>query len=386
MKSDEIIYLDYAAATPLDERVFEAMKPYFSEVFYNPSAAYQPAREVKQTIEEVRSKVAHIIGAKPGEIVFTAGATESINLAFKGVLDNDTHVVTTAIEHQAILGSIKGYSSSIVPVNRKGLIDLKDLERLVQPQTKLISVGLVNNELGIIQPLRLVSQLVQRIRHKRFEEGNETPIYLHTDASQAAGLLDLHVARLGVDLMTLGGGKIYGPKQSGILFVQSSVGLLPTMTGGGQERGLRSGTESVVNIIGFAEALSLADKKKKTEVKRLQDLRAHFITLLTESFSDDIVIITDQKQSAAHILSIAWPGVDAERVLYALESKGVLVATGSACAANKGTRSHVLEAIGLEAETIDGSLRLSFGRESNEERIAQAVKIITEVVKKEQTR
>ncbi len=381
----EIIYLDYAAATPLDKRVFAAMQPYFGELFYNPSAAYQPAREVKHAVEDARAKTARHLGAKPGEIVFTAGATESINLAFNGVLDDKSHVLVSSIEHQAVLETAKLFHNTVIPVDEKGKLNFESLEISLRPDTKLISVSLVNNELGVTQQLKRIAKIVGQERQKRLEDGNLTPLYLHTDASQATGLFDLHVARLGVDLMTLGSGKFYGPKQTGILFIHTGVKLQPLIMGGGQEQGLRSGTENVPNIIGFSEALAIADQKRKTEFLRLSQLKAEFIRILREAFPA-MMVLGDQKQSAAHIVAVAWPKLDAERALFGLEARGVLVATGSACAANKGTRSHVLQAIGLRPEEADGSLRFSFGKYTNKDEIIRAAKIITEVVTKEQAR
>ncbi|MEK7621039.1 MAG: cysteine desulfurase family protein [Patescibacteria group bacterium] len=378
--SNQQIYLDYAAATPLDSKVLAAMKPYLTELFYNPSAPYQPARSVRNNIEDARSAVARIVGAKPTEIIFTAGASESINLA----LGLKGHVVTTAIEHAAVLGAAKNHGTdcTIVQVNERGRVDPADIKNAIRPTTVIVSVGFVNNEVGIVQSLKEISKVIKQERLVRKNNKNECPIYLHTDASQAAGVLDLHNARLGVDLMTLNGAKIYGPKQSGILYADTSVSLAPIVHGGGQERGLRSGTENVAGIIGFAAALEIAESKRKTEVSRLQDLRRQFLDILLESF-DDIMIIGDQKHHAPHILTAAWPGLDAERVLFALEAKNILVATGSACAANKDTRSHVLGALGLDENTIDGSLRFSFGRQTTSQQVERAAKIIVEVIKQE---
>lgn len=374
----KIIYLDYAATTPLDERVLAAMQPYFSEKFYNPSAAYQPAREVRQDIEAARSNIAQILGAKPTEVIFTAGATESINLAFS----IGGHVVTSSIEHHAVLKMAAQFDHSTIGVSEEGRINPGELQSAIRDDTKLVSIILVNNEIGTIQSLRHVAQLIENIRDKRIKDGNKTPLFLHTDASQAAGILDLNVARLGVDMMTLNGGKIYGPKQTGILYARSCVDLQPIIRGGGQERGLRSGTENVSGIIGLTRALQIADKTRKTETDRLSSLRQQLVDLLQSAFAD-ILVIGDPKHHAPHILSVAWPGLDAERALFQLETKNILVALGSACAANKDARSHVLTALGLAPDIIDGTLRFSFGRQTTSELVAKAGKIIVEVVKQE---
>lgn len=373
------IYLDYAAATPLDKKVLASMEPYFSDVFYNPSAPYQPAREVRNDIEKARHEIAQIIGGRSSEIIFTAGASESINLAFTV----DGHVVTTQTEHLAVLESAKNHPQghTIVTVAKDGMVSIDELAKAVEQNTKLISISVVNNEIGTIQDVKAISQFVQTVREERQKENNPHPIYLHVDASQAAGIVDLHVSRLGVDMMTLNGGKVYGPKQMGALYVHSSIPLQPLIQGGGQERGLRSGTENVAGIVGFAKALAIAESQRKEEFKRLQNLKDQMRETLQTAFED--IEILSPKHSAPHILSIAWPGVDAERVLFALEAEGVLVATGSACAANKDTRSHVLTALGLPEQIIDGSLRLSFGRQTTSEQVERAAKIIVMVVNKE---
>ncbi len=376
--SKKTIYLDYAAATPLDPIVLEAMQPYQNEIFYNPSAPYQPARKVRSDIEEARGTVARILGAKPTEVIFTAGATESINLAFT----TGGHVVTSAIEHTAVIETAKQYDNTIVGVDKNGLINLDELEKSIRDDTKLISIGLINNEIGVIQSLNEIAKIIEGVRSARQKNNNPTPIYLHTDASQAAGILDMNVARLGVDMLTINGGKMYGPKQMAVLYVNSKVKLQSIIHGGGQESGLRSGTENVAGIIGFAAAFSIAEKKRKSEVERLRDLRSQMIGALQAEFTD-VMILGHNKHQAPHILSVAWEKLDAERVLFALENENILVATGSACAANKDTRSHVLLSLGLKPSIIDGSLRLSFGRITTTKEIAQAVKIISMTVKKE---
>lgn len=380
--ANKTIYLDYAAATPLDSNILAAMQPYLTDVFYNPSAPYQPAREVRNSIEDTRGSVARAIGAKPTEVIFTAGATESINLAF----NIGGHVVTTKTEHAAVLQAAKLHNNStFVSANKKGRVDPQDIKKSITPQTTLVSVGMVNNETGTVQDIKAIAKVIFDERQNRVKNNNSTHIYLHTDASQAVGILDINVARLGIDMMTLNGAKIYGPKQTGILYLDSSIDLKPIIAGGGQERGLRSGTENVANIIGLGMAIEIAERKRKTEVERLQKIRGQMIDILQGSFNG-LIMIGDQKHHAPHILTVAWPGLDAERILFALEAQNVLVATGSACAANKDTRSHVLMAMGLEPDTIDGSLRFSFGRQTTTHDIDTAARIIVETIKQERDR
>jgi len=379
---DEILYLDHAAATPMDERVLRAMQPYFSELFFNPSSPYASALQVRRDYEAAKQVIASRIGAKGDELVMTAGATESINLAFSSV---GGHVVTAAIEHHAVLAAAKRYDHSIVESDERGLVTAATIKDALRTDTRLVSIALANNELGTVQPLREIAAVIQVEREKRRADGNTTPLYLHTDASQGAGQLDVHVARLGVDLLTLNAGKVYGPKQVGLLWASSHVGLNPQIVGGGQERGLRSGTENVAGVIGFAKAMELADDHRKYESERLRKLRDDLQAKLTNAF-DDAVVSGSQKRRLPSHLHISFPGLDAERLVFALEMRGVMVATGSACAANKGTRSHVLTAIQLPPDVADGSLRLTLGHLSTEESIAKAGDIIVEEITRERQR
>ena len=379
------IYLDYAAATPLEPRVFDAMKPYLYEQFYNPSSAYQPARDVRRDFEEARGRLAKVIGAKPDEIIMTAGATESVNIAFQGALSAGGHVVTSAIEHQAVIASAKQYDHTFVQAAAKGVVLAEAIKAALTDKTRLVSIAIANSEIGTVQSLRDIAQVINAERKHRLLRGVKTPLYFHSDASQAAGLLELHVARLGLDMLTLNAAKCYGPKQVGLLWAASHVRLQPLIHGGGQERGIRSGTENVAGTIGFAKALEIAEHKRKAEVVRLSQLRDSLQKTLTEAFPD-CEISGHQKHRLPGHLHIAWPGLDAERALFGLEMKGVLVATGSACAANKGTRSHVLTAIGLSPELADGSLRFSLGRHTDEAAIQTAAQAIIEVVGKELAR
>ena len=342
MKSS-IIYLDHAAATPLDERVLAAMQPYFSEMFYNPSAPYAPAVEVKHAYNEAKHRLAVCLGGQASELVVTAGATESINLM------------------------------------------INSIEAAIRPDTQLVTIAIANHELGTIQPLRDIAEVIRAERRRRFEAGEPTPIYLHTDASQGAGQIDINVARLGVDALTLNAGKIYGPKQVGLLWCNRMIRLQPLVRGGGQERGLRSGTENVAGTIGFAVALELAQQHRNSENKRLRQLRDQLQNQLAEAFPWAIVS-GDQKRRLASHLHISFPGIDAERLVFMLERKGVLMATGSACAANSGTRSHVLEAIGLAPEAADGSLRLTLGRLSDAETCTAAAREIIAAINTEKAR
>lgn len=374
-----MIYLDNAAATPVDKRVLRAMEPYFSDRFYNPSAAYLAARQVRADLEEARHQLAQIIGARPAEVIITAGATESDNLALHGVY---SHIVTTAIEHPAVLNLARLRGGSILSVDDRGLLNIDRLRRAITDDTTLVSVGYVNSEIGVVQDIQAIADIVRAVRDDRRARQLDRPIYFHTDASQAAGFFDLNVARLGVDLMTLNAGKCYGPKQVGLLYVRAGVRLQPLIRGGGQEMGLRSGTENVTGTIGFAKALTIAEKTRKSEFKRLDVYRNELIKYLTTELPD-IKINGSSKRSSPAILNFSVPGLDGERAVFALDEKGVLVSTGSACAANKGLRSHVLTAIGLPDELADGSLRLSMGRFTTDSDIAAVKPILVSTIREQ---
>ena len=377
-----MIYLDHAAATPMDSKVLAAMQPYFTDDFYNPSAPYAPAIVVRRAYEAAKDTLARTIGAKGDEIVMTAGATESVNLAFYSI---GGHIVTANVEHHAVLEAAKQLDYTMVPADERGMVAAASVKAAIRPDTRLVSIALANNELGTIQPLRDIAEIVRKERESRLANGDHTPIYLHSDASQGVGQLDVNVARLGVDLLTLNAAKVYGPKQVGLLWSASHVELKPQVRGGGQERGIRSGTENVAGAVGFAKAMELASEHRKYESDRLAKLRDILQKKLVDAFPQ-AVLSGHQKHRLAGHLHISFPNLDAERVLFSLESRGVLVATGSACAANKGTRSHVLTAIGLAPEVADGSLRMTLGHLSNDENIAKAAEIIIEEVSREYTR
>ncbi len=382
MDNNSVIYLDHAAATPIDKRVLTAMMPYYSSWFFNPSSPYAQAVSVRRDYDQAKQTIASLIGAKPGEIIITAGATESINLAFNCVFG---HVVVPSIEHPAVLESAKRHSYTLVPVDKGGRVNVSDIKKSIKPNTQLVSVALANNEVGTIQPISEIAAVVKSERQARQRKGDTTPIYFHCDASQGAGQIDINIARLGVDMLTLNAGKMYGPKQVGLLWIATHVKPSPIIVGGGQELGLRSGTENVAGVIGFAKALELASAHREYESKRLAALRDGMQADLIRTFHD-LVVTGDNRHRLSGHLHVSFPGIDGERLVYILENKNVLVSTGSACAANKGNRSHVLTAMGVSSELADGSIRITLGRLSNEKNIKKATKIIIDQVKKEYQR
>lgn len=377
------IYLDHAAATPMDSLVLEAMKPYFSELFYNPSSPYAPAVQVKRDYREAKARIARELGVMGDELVMTAGATESVNLGLSAV--GSGKIAVGAIEHASVLETAKYLKGIIIPVDSKGYVTAEAVRRVITSDIVLISVGLVNNELGIIQPIDEIMKVVIEERERRYASGETSPLYVHCDASQGLSLLDIKPKRMGIDLLTLSAAKIYGPKQVGLLWVRPGVKVLPRIAGGGQEGGLRSGTENVAGVVGFATAIELVARRRSNEIKRIRKLRDEMQQTLERELPD-IIISSDKKRGLVNFLHISFPGIDAERLIFLLEARGVMVATGSACAANKGTQSHVLTAIGMSDEAIRGSLRISLGRLSTEEDCRKATRMIIEAVRIERER
>ena len=384
-----MIYLDFAAATPVHPKVLEAMLPYFSENFYNPSAPYLPAKHLRGEYEMKKAALAQTIGAKSPDLVITAGATESINLAFT-VLENypDAEALILSTEHASVWESARHFAKTVgeIAVDSTGLIDLKDLVAKITDQAVLISVAIANNELGTIQPLSEIAEIIRRTREKRLSSGNLTPLYLHSDASQAASLLDLSVARLGVDLLTLNSAKVYGPKGIGALYISRGVKLSPISYGGGQEMGLRSGTENVPLLMGFAEASVRAKSHVSASRKKYEKYNQLFRQILLEKSLITPKILGNKKHQLANFCPICFDGLDAERLIFKLEDRGILLSTGAACAASKGQKSHVLSAIGLTDSEITGSLRVTFGELNTEEQIREAATVIAEIANQEAKR
>ena len=422
-----MIYLDHAAATPVSAKVFAAMKPYFADEFFNPSAAYLPAKKVAAEYETAKGVIAHAIGAKAHDLVMTAGATEANNLAFsvlgtRPVLSSaglkisgtsyagqprepspsetnlsvssgiyvpeisnqdmlqKVQVLYLTTEHDSIRKVAERYGGEAISVDKNGRILMKDLKAKVTDDVVLISVALVNNELGVIQPLSEIAAYIREVRLDRLSRGVKTPLYLHSDASQALNLLNVNVARLGVDLLTLNAAKIYGPKGVGCLYVSHEVKLNPLFVGGGQEGGLRSGTENVPGVIGFSKAVEETCAHLNGNRKKYAKWRQ---ILLAELQGYELI---NKKHTLDNFVVLCYNGIDAERLVFLLEEKGVYVSTGAACAASKGQKSHVLAAIGLSDSEIAGSLRLTLGETNDEEQIHEVARLINEAVETERRR
>ena len=390
-----MIYLDHAAATPVSEKVLNAITPFLTTDFFNPSSPYLPATKVRAAYETAKNQIANFIGAKGNDLVITSGATEANALAFTSVNSvirarvqsaqkslKNPQILVLETEHASVLENAKKYNYATVKVDQTGLIDLNDLKNKLTEETVLLSISLANNELGTIQPLAEIAEIVREERLNRLQKGITTPLLLHSDASQGLALMEINVARLGVDLLTLNAAKVGGPKGVGALYVTHGIKLEPYINGGGQERGLRSGTENVAGVVGFATALEIIkghqSAARKKYLKFVENLKSELKNCKIEP-----LYLGNPKHRLANFLPLSFPGLDAERLIFKLEERAVYLSTGAACSASKGEPSHVLKAIGLTDEEIKGSLRISLGVLNNEENIKQAGKIICEVVNQE---
>ena len=380
--SSNFSYFDYAAATPVDPLVLQAMEPFWSTQFYNPSSLYLASRSVRQALDSARSNIAYWLGARPAEIIFTAGATEANNLAIKGIQAqySDAAIAISSIEHEAVRVPARHFSQVIeLPVDQYGHVILEQLSVRITDATVLVSIMYANNEIGTVQHMSAIRSVLDEIRAARAKRGIELPLYLHTDASQAANYLDLHVDKLGVELMTLNAAKTYGPKQSGALYIQSGVMLESIIEGGGQEQGLRSGTEDIVSAVGLAAALELAQTKRKAEQERMHHMRGRLITQLKELHSE-VQIHSHRTHTLPNIVSFSIAGLDAERVVMALDELGILCATGAACSAASDEPSHVLLALGYNHLIARATVRLSMGRFTTEADVDRCIAALKQVI------
>ena len=379
VESGNAVYLDHAASTPIDSTVLAAMLPFFGAEFGNPSSLHASGRRANRAIARARQGVARVVSAEPDEIVFTGSGTESDNLAILGgARGAGDHVVISAIEHKAVIESARrlkreGFTVSIVPVDRDGLVSVERCLALVTPRTVLVSIMYANNEIGTVEPIK---EIGAAIREKR--AANSYPIF-HTDACQAAGYLTLDVRSLGVDLMTLNGSKLYGPKGIGMLYRRRGVELNPVIVGGEQEGGLRSGTESVPLIVGFSEALGRADSMRESEAVRLSALRDYFIARILREVPGALLNGHRQRRLPNNV-HISIPDVEGESLLLMLDDQGIAASTGSACSARDLKPSHVLAAIGQSEDLMHGSVRFSLGRSTDRQAIDRVMEVFPDIV------
>jgi len=369
------IYLDHAATTPMDPAVKAAMDPYFCDKFGNPSGFYEIGLRAHEALEEARNKVAKRLNCSSREIVFCGSGTESDNLAILGVarFKGKGHIITSSIEHHAVLETIErlekqGFDITILPVDRDGFVNPKDLDDAIREDTILASIMYANNEIGVIEPIK---ELATVCRNKG--------VLFHTDACQAGCSLDLDVKELGVDLMTINGSKIYGPKGVGCLYVKAGIRLEPIVYGGGQERGLRSGTENVPGVIGFAKALTLCQDDKDKENKRLTQLRDKLIkgliTKVPKCFLNGHAV-----KRLPNNVNITILDVEGEAMGLFLNELGIYASTGSACTSKSLDPSHVITALGLPYEAAHGSMRFTLGHCTTPEDIDFVIEVMPKIV------
>ncbi len=374
------VYLDYQATTPMDPRVLSAMMPYFTEKFGNPhSRNHMYGWEAEDAAEIAREQIADLINADPKEIVFTSGATESNNLAIKGAAqfykDKKNHIITCVTEHKCVLDSCRhleqeGFNVTYLPVKPNGLIDLNELQAAITDKTVLVSIMAVNNEIGVIQPLAEIGKICR-----------ERGVLFHTDAAQAAGKMPIDVESMNIDMLSISGHKIYGPKGIGALFVRRKprVRLQALISGGGQERGMRSGTLPTPLCVGLGEACRIAMAEMASESARLKKLQDRFLDGIRKEL-DEIYINGDMEHRIAGNLNISFAFVEGESLMMGI--KNLSVSSGSACTSASLEPSYVLRALGVEEELAHTSLRLGFGRFTTEQDIDKAVHDITTAVKK----
>ncbi|MGH2331631.1 cysteine desulfurase NifS [Thermoanaerobacter mathranii] len=373
------IYLDNAATTAVDKRVLEAMLPYYSDIFGNPSSPYSYGQEAKKAIEEAREKVAKALGADSDEIYFTSGGSESDNWALKGVAyalkDKGNHIITTEIEHHAVLNTCRylekeGFKVTYLPVDEYGVVKPEDLKKAITDKTILVSVMFANNEIGTIEP---IEELV-KIAH-------EKNVYFHTDAVQAVGNIPIDVKKLDVDLLSLSAHKIYGPKGVGALYIKKGVKIHSFIQGGTQEKNRRAGTENVPGIVGLGEAIELITKNLDCHINKLTFLRDKLINGILEKIPYVRLNGHPTKRLPGNV-NVSFEFIDGESLILNLDMAGICASSGSACTSGSLEPSHVLLAIGLSKELARGSLRLTIGKDNTEEDIDKVLEALPQIVKR----
>jgi cysteine desulfurase len=384
MDNHRRVYLDHSASTPIDPRVVEAMLPYLTKSFGNPSSVHLFGQVVRAAVDRARREVATLIGARANEIVFVSGGTEANNLAIRGLCGTHTsgkgHLITSKIEHPSVRGCFdaleeEGWEVTRVPVDDKGIVRVEDVEATLQPNTVLISVMLANNEIGTIQPIVELGELVRKAR------ADNPQLRLHTDAVQAAGRLNLDVTELNCDLLSLSAHKVYAPQGSGALYIRRGVRLAPLNIGGHQERERRAGTESVPNIVAFGAAAKLALEERQQRNTHTKALRDRFEAGVSERVTN-IVFNGDSDRRLDHISNISFRFVEGEGLLISLDLQGIAVSTGSACSSGTLEPSPVIRALGRNEELARGALRFSFGKDNTEADVDYVLEVLPQVVTK----
>lgn len=378
------IYLDYAATTPVDPQAIKAMLPYFSKDFGNTMSLYSLGQKSKEALEKSRGIVASLIRAKSNQIIFTSSATESNNFVLKGIAfankNKGNHIIISQIEHPCIVESAawlekQGFEITRLPVDKYGLVNPKDVEKAIKKETILVSIIHASNEIGTIQPIAKIGQIIKNQQSKLNNQ-----IYFHTDAAQSFGKIPIDINKMHTDLMTVSSHKIYGPKGVGALFIREGVKITPLLHGGGHEFGLRSSTVNVAGVVGFAKACQICQRKMEKESKRLRKLRDKLIKGVLNKIPNSYLNGHPQKRLPNNT-NFSFSFIEGESIVFQLDLLGIAASTGSACASNKLEPSHVLLSIGLKPEEAHGSLRLTLGRWTKEEDIDYVLKVLPGVIK-----
>ena len=373
-----MIYLDNAASTEIHPEVVKEMLPYFDTYYGNPSSIHQFGRKAKNAIEKARKQVAALIGAEPNEIIFTSGGTESNNTIFYGIIFQGekfelSHIITSSIEHDAVLEPIRqfeknGCQITYLPVDKHGMINLDDITKSISKQTVMISIMFANNEVGTIQPIKEISKIC-----------NKYQIPLHTDAVQAVGKIPINVKELGVDALSISSHKINGPKGVGALFLKKGSTTTPYIVGGGQENGMRSGTENVASIVGFGKACEIAKDKLSDNISHFQTLHSSMLSRIVKEIPH-VKLNGHPQNRIFNNIHLTFLGVNGEDLIIKLDEHGIAASTGSACSVHTQKASHVLQAMGFNHEHITGSLRISFGYMNTLNEVEQTVEVLKKVV------
>jgi len=371
-----LIYFDNAASTAVHPEVVKEMLPYFDVQYGNPSSIHQFGRKTKNAIEKARKQVAALIGAEPSEITFTSGGTESNNTIFYGcpsAKSEPSHIITSSIEHDAVLEPIRefeknGCQVTYLPVDEHGIVNSDDITNSITPQTVMVSIMFANNEVGTIQPIKEISKIC-----------NKYQIPLHTDAVQAAGKVPINVKELGVDALSISSHKINGPKGVGALFIKKGLTIAPEILGGGQENGMRSGTENVASIVGFGKACDIAKEKLNENISHFQTLHSSMLARIVKEIPH-VKLNGHTEKRIFNNIHLTFLGVNGEDLIIKLDEHGIAASTGSACSVHTQKASHVLKAMSFNHEQITGSLRISFGYMNTLDEVKQAVEVLKKVV------
>lgn len=375
------IYLDHAATTALDKKVLEKMLPYFCETYGNANSQHGYGRNAQKAVDEARDTIAKLIGAKPSEIYFTSGGTESDNWALRGTCNalksKGNHVIISKIEHAAMLSTAKelekeGFEFSYIGVDEEGFIDLEELKREIRPTTILISCMYANNEIGTIEPIAEIVKIAK-----------EKGILVHTDAVQAMGAIDINVSELGVDMMSFSAHKFNGPKGVGALYLKNGIPMSRLISGGHQERTRRGGTTNVPGVVGFAEALKLTKQTLKQDNEYVASLRDKFVKRVIEEIPKvKLNGALDMRKRLPSNADFSFEYIEGDSILFSLDMDGIAVSSGSACSSGSLEPSHVLLAIGLSEERAHGTIRFSFGKENTEEEVDYVVETLKNTIKR----